>query len=353
MLNPTILHELTNDLKALVTKHLDSIPTPLEVLKHISSIAEVEAANILLHKRLRQDIFQLFCSEDDAGAFADKQNIPGGTRSLNAEGERLLRLARVKTYHHARTCSQFYTEVVIEFSLNNFNSYDFGALEEENGCYTSITKEEELQPRLRHNIPILVKVVYDEQIKSGCRPSSTPEAGQVRAAEDAESEEGSVGQQGHRPARRSALEDPCKSVSLSISATYGPARCDQVQIVDFQLLTAGHSPSTEKVLVTDHDSDSHSNSVLDSSSELDFKSAPNSSPEGLNEEGDKEGGKEGEGGEEGDEEGDKEGGKEGEGVRDGDEEGADFYFVNVSTDALGKVARRGVPLLTIDGDYYL
>lgn len=208
---------LSDDIRALVAKYGDT-HEPCDILKKVSTLCELELSNITLHKRLDDDVFELFDKEDEE-AMKVKHRLSG--------------LVRVVSYHTASTCSQFVIESEIEFAEWNLSISDVGSLSAE--------------------LPL-------NEAKNGKKRSKSSSAvGAVTMPVDSvrlyyQYNEQSVGS-ADRPPGVSVLESPCKTINLTVSMARGAAGLDKCVVVDFEMLTAKHSPSENQIPLNHNNSD--------------------------------------------------------------------------------------------------
>ena len=304
------------ELQQLVSKYAD-MSTPVDFLRALSQAAKLEEANILLHERMARDVYTIFGKAEEGGEM------------VSETGKKLLSSSKVTHYHHASSTLVFHTEAEVQFNMADEQASN----KRKRGKAESSAIDE----------PVFVKVHFSEQTLgagSGTEPGSTIREKGV-----------------------SVLEAPYKSINLIISMRRGHAGLDQATVVDFQLLTSGRSPSTQRISLQELKAQ---NPEMDDEEE---KEGENSEAE---EDGDESGGesecsggdgKEGEGVEEewefehpecdeseGEDEGegeeeDGESSEGSEGSSNGEDDAsqsdeydtADYYNVNVDTEALTQV----------------
>lgn len=198
---------LSEDIRALVAKYGDT-HDPSDILKKVSTLCEIELSNIALHKRLDDDVFELFDKENE-----DEMKMK----------HRLTSLARVISHHTASSCSQFVIESVIEFSEDNLTIQDVGSLR----ALPAVEKSNKRKSRAHIMQVDCVRLYYEYNEQS------------VGSAE--------------RAPGQSVLESPCKTINLTISMSRGAAGLDKCVVIDFEMLTAKFSPSENQVLLNSND----------------------------------------------------------------------------------------------------
>jgi hypothetical protein len=202
-----------DDIRTLVLKH-ESNMEPLEILRKIQTIAELEASNLILHKRLQDDVFDIFEKDDES-------------HRLIGDGDRLCSLSRVIMHQSNRSCSQFSCEVTIELSESNITKQDVGVpskpIESIKKAYQSRKKRKTYKEMSEDSVSLMYSFseisVSDQKRENGV----------------------------------SVIESPCRTINLTISMSRGRSGVDKCTLVDFQLLTASFSPSDEQILLRGDD----------------------------------------------------------------------------------------------------
>lgn len=198
--------------------------------------------------RLDQNIYEVFEK--------DENNI-----ELINKGKLIKDNCRVIYVHKAKTCQQYYNEVIIEFSFTEqvnkcridlhkaSNSKDESktSIQGVNNLNISDTahtnshkrKSEEmrkgsLQQLKHHSIapPTLFKLKYifnEHSVDSNISATNRDDLG-----------------------KSSVMEYPAKSINLTISISHGAASLDEMVVIDFQMLTASFSPSAQRILINQH-----------------------------------------------------------------------------------------------------
>jgi cobalamin biosynthesis protein CobT len=182
----------------------------------------------LLHERIKQDGFEIF-EKDSIGNLSD-------------EGKRLLNLSKVKYYRTIQSINQFLHEAIVEFSTLNLQNKQNNSID--NNVSENITERSMKRKSLRNVTPkfiepIFIKYLYEEIIVNEERDSNL-----------------------------SALESPYKRITLSIamdataSGVDSQGKSSSSVILNFEMLTAKHSPSASRILIqndNDDDDDDDSN----------------------------------------------------------------------------------------------
>lgn len=321
---------IINELESLIRKYED-VCTPLDLLRMIGSVAKLEEANILLHDRMKRDVFSLFGKSED------------GTMLSNT-GSRLMLLSRVTKYHTAHSCNQFHVDATVEFAESNAFTNKKAETDNNGKMSSGKRRRDEPAPTLVLHEPVYLQYLFTEQT-----------VGTGSGTGDVRREKGV-----------SVMESPYKSINLTITMCRGAGGVDKATLLDFQLLTAGCSPSDQQISLQDlmdgqQMQDDDEGSINDENEESDKCS--NDGSEGDGDEGGAAGpvdgcGGEGESGGEDDADSaaggsdsdsrtdSKEGletgeeGGEGEEGEEGEleEDTADYYNVNVSSEALAQVS---------------
>ena len=191
---------ISQELQQLVSKYAD-MSTPVDFLRALSQAAKLEEANILLHERMARDVYTIFGKAEEGGEM------------VSETGKKLLSSSKVTHYHHASSTLVFHTEAEVQFNMADEQASN----KRKRGKAESSAIDE----------PVFVKVHFSEQTLgagSGTEPGSAIREKGV-----------------------SVLEAPYKSINLIISMRRGHAGLDQATVVDFQLLTSGRSPSTQRI----------------------------------------------------------------------------------------------------------
>ena len=228
---------LADAIRALV-KQYSEVSAPVEVLRALSALTQLEEANIVLHDRMKKDIYELFGKDES-------------NQMVSATGKNLMVSSRVKSLHSARTCAQYFTDAVVEFSAGNITRRDFGDSEEEEERDVTATgtkakkgkrKIAEVSSNVTLAEPVYLRYQFNEQLVA----AST---GTDRQEDDNGESEGSIsnGKRTNRGKGVSVMEAPCKSINLTITASRGAAGLQPQTLLDFQMLTAGHSPSEQQL----------------------------------------------------------------------------------------------------------
>lgn len=315
--------DILSEIAQLVKKYED-VSSPVDLLHCISESARMEEANLLLGERLKRDVYSLFGKDDD------------GVMASNS-GRALLEGARVTKLHTAKTCNVYHIDAEVQFRLPASSD---SAIGKRKASPSAASAPEEL---------VSVRYQYSEQtVASGSGTHSL---------------------QGFREKGVTVIESPYKSINLIVSASRGAAGLDAQNVVDFQLLTAGCSPSDQQVSLQDmmgaggddgNGSEGSADSEGSDGGEEEGSGGEGSDGEeggeGMEEEDSEEGSEEGGDCEQGSEEGSAEGSEgasEGEQAEEGEDgvDTADYFSVQVSVEALAEVrdAVRGAvqtPLLT-------
>lgn len=206
---------LLEDVRALVLKY-ESTMEPLDVLRKVQKISELESCNIALHKRLQDDVFDIF--EKDCE-----------TNQLIGDGDRLCKLSRIVSQNSTKTNAQFSSEGVLELSELNKYKIDFG-------------------------LPSVQPSVFNVQTKNKKRKIIRTEMMQDSVNLIYSFNELSVSES-KREINMSVVESPCRSINLTISMSRGRSGMDECTLVDFQMLTASFSPSNVQILLSDKEND--------------------------------------------------------------------------------------------------
>ena len=271
--------QIKTEIANLLRKY-EEVSSPTDILRALGDAARLEEAQIHLCDRIRKDVYTLF-GKDEEGNWQSES------------GKRLLQNALVKKFYTAHTCSTYYIDAEVQFG-SNFS-----------GISTTL---DEKYLENENSEPINIRYQYNEQtVGAGSGTSST--AGSFR-------EKGVT-----------VMEAPYKSINLIVSASRGAGGLDQTTIIDFQLLTAGCSPSEQQVSLRSVMQDGGDGTDSDGqvSDGDDCSSSDNEEGgEGMSEDD--------VGSEEEDQE-DQEAGEE----EEGREDCADYYSTNVSIPALSQV----------------
>ena len=279
--------QIKTEIANLLRKY-EEVSSPTDILRALGDAARLEEAQIHLCDRIRKDVYTLF-GKDEEGNWQSES------------GKRLLQNALVKKFYTAHTCSTYYIDAEVQFG-SNFS-----------GISTTL---DEKYLENENSEPINIRYQYNEQtVGAGSGTSST--AGSFR-------EKGVT-----------VMEAPYKSINLIVSASRGAGGLDQTTIIDFQLLTAGCSPSEQQVSLRSVMQDGGDGTDSDGqvSDGDDCSSSDNEEGgEGMSEDD--------VGSEEEDQE-DQEAGEE----EEGQEDCADYYSTNVSIPALSQVNALIFPCL--------
>lgn len=284
--------QIRTEISNLLRKY-EEVSSPTDILRTLGDAARLEEAQIHLCDRIRKDVYTLF-GKDEKGNWQSES------------GKRLLQNALVKKFYTAHTCSTYYIDAEIQFG-SNFS-----------GISTTL---DEKYLENENSEPINIRYQYNEQtVGAGSGTSST--AGSFR-------EKGVT-----------VMEAPYKSINLIVSASRGAGGLDQITIIDFQLLTAGCSPSEQQVSLRSvmqdggdgTDSDDQTSDGEDCSSDGSEQMDDTEERGECISEGDV-------GSEDGEE--DQEAGEE----EEGQEDCADYYSTNVSIPALSQVNTLIFPCL--------
>ena len=279
--------QIKTEIANLLRKY-EEVSSPTDILRALGDAARLEEAQIHLCDRIRKDVYTLF-GKDEEGNWQSES------------GKRLLQNALVKKFYTAHTCSTYYIDAEVQFG-SNFS-----------GISTTL---DEKYLENENSEPINIRYQYNEQtVGAGSGTSST--AGSFR-------EKGVT-----------VMEAPYKSINLIVSASRGAGGLDQTTIIDFQLLTAGCSPSEQQVSLRSVMQDGGDGTDSDGqvSDGDDCSSSDNEEGgEGMSEDD--------VGSEEEDQE-DQEAGEE----EEGREDCADYYSTNVSIPALSQVNALIFPCL--------
>jgi len=312
---------ISQELQQLVSKYAD-MSTPVDFLRALSQAAKLEEANILLHERMARDVYTIFGKTEDSGEM------------VSETGKKLLSSSKVIHFHQASSTLVFHTEAEVQFNM----AEDQASSKRKRGKVATSAIDE----------PVFLKVHFSEQTLgagSGTEPGSATREKGV-----------------------SVLEAPYKSINLIISMRRGHAGLDQATVVDFQLLTSGRSPSTQRISLQElkaqnPEMDDEEGENCEEDSNGSCGDSERSDGEGVNGAGDEKDGdgveeewefehpecedSEGEEGEEEEEEEDEDSegsegssnGKDDDGSSQSDEyDTADYYNVNVDTEALTLVS---------------
>ena len=271
--------QIKTEIANLLRKY-EEVSSPTDILRALGDAARLEEAQIHLCDRIRKDVYTLF-GKDEEGNWQSES------------GKRLLQNALVKKFYTAHTCSTYYIDAEVQFG-SNFS-----------GISTTL---DEKYLENENSEPINIRYQYNEQtVGAGSGTSSTV---------------GSFREKGV-----TVMEAPYKSINLIVSASRGAGGLDQTTIIDFQLLTAGCSPSEQQVSLRSVMQDGGDGTDSDGqvSDGDDCSSSDNEEGgEGMSEDD--------VGSEEEDQE-DQEAGEE----EEGQEDCADYYSTNVSIPALSQV----------------
>ena len=279
--------QIKTEIANLLRKY-EEVSSPTDILRALGDAARLEEAQIHLCDRIRKDVYTLF-GKDEEGNWQSES------------GKRLLQNALVKKFYTAHTCSTYYIDAEVQFG-SNFS-----------GISTTL---DEKYLENENSEPINIRYQYNEQtVGAGSGTSST--AGSFR-------EKGVT-----------VMEAPYKSINLIVSASRGAGGLDQTTIIDFQLLTAGCSPSEQQVSLRSVMQDGGDGT--DSDGQVSDGDDCSSSD---NEEGEEGMSEDDVGSEEEDQE-DQEAGEE----EEGQEDCADYYSTNVSIPALSQVNALIFPCL--------
>ena len=274
----TSIH-IKTEIANLLRKY-EEVSSPTDILRALGDAARLEEAQIHLCDRIRKDVYTLF-GKDEEGNWQSES------------GKRLLQNALVKKFYTAHTCSTYYIDAEVQFG-SNFS-----------GISTTL---DEKYLENENSEPINIRYQYNEQtVGAGSGTSSTV---------------GSFREKGV-----TVMEAPYKSINLIVSASRGAGGLDQTTIIDFQLLTAGCSPSEQQVSLRSVMQDGGDGT--DSDGQVSDGDDCSSSD---NEEGEEGMSEDDVGSEEEDQE-DQEAGEE----EEGQEDCADYYSTNVSIPALSQV----------------
>jgi hypothetical protein len=201
---------MKSEIAQLLAKY-ENLHSHADILHVLAETAKLEEATLILKERLKKDVYELFEKNDD-GVMESKT------------GQQLLAGVSVEKLSVARTCSVFQTDAEVRFWTKaeatdekpNKNKRKVGASMGDLGSLEEIVN---------------VKYTYSEQTVGAS--SGTNSAKNFR-------EKGV-----------SVMEAPYKSINLIVSISRGEAGLDAHNLVDFQLLTAGCTPSEHRVSVQD------------------------------------------------------------------------------------------------------
>jgi hypothetical protein len=372
---------LAKDINALLKQYSDE-SSPIEVLRAIVESAKLQEATLCLHERIKRDNYSLF-----------KRNDIGQLSSLFAL--KLMNSSRVKHIHIAQTCSVYHVDATIEFlakpkSRNSSSNGDKDTKEtkpdvvgkkrkvKDSAVSTkkkAVVKEEddEEEEETEGGVDtsssalfegVYLRFQYSETTVSGASQStgtenSTDYDGDTNSAHSSVRSANANGDclrrapLQHRARGESVMEAPYKNINLIVSASRGAGGLQGCTVVDFQLLTAGPSPSAQQVNLQD---------VVRQRQLQQQEEEEGEEDEAGKEEEDEGGEEEDEGGEEEEDEGGEEDcsvsiseSRQEAYYRDEDEDGdegeeteedeSDYYSANVSVDALRQVRRAGIRLM--------
>jgi hypothetical protein len=270
---------LAKDINALLKQYSDE-SSPIEVLRAIVESAKLQEATLCLHERIKRDNYSLF-----------KRNDLGQLSSLFAL--KLMNSSRVKHMHIAQTCSVYHVDATIEFlakpkSRNSSSNGDKDTKEtkpdvvgkkrkvKDSAVSTkkkAVVKEEddEEEEETEGGVDtsssalfegVYLRFQYSETTVSGASQStgtenSTDYDGDTNSAHSSVRSANANGDRlrrtplQHRARGESVMEAPYKNINLIVSASRGAAGLQRCTVVDFQLLTAGPSPSAQQVNLQD------------------------------------------------------------------------------------------------------
>jgi hypothetical protein len=379
---------LTKDINALLKQYSDQ-SSPIEVLRAIVESAKLQEATLCLHERIKRDNYSLF-----------KRNDLGQLSSLFAL--KLMNSSRVKHIHIAQTCSVYHVDATIEFLAKpkSRNSSSNGVKETKETKPNVVGKkrkvkdsavstkkkavvkgeeeddeeEEETEGGVDTSSSALFEGVYlrfqySETTVSGASQSTGTEHSAGDEADDGDSDgdtnstcsrvcsvdgahlsESKKHKQKplqHRARGESVMEAPYKNINLIVSASRGAGGLQGCMVVDFQLLSAGPSPSAQQVSLQDAVRQQQQQQQQEEEEGDDGEDEDSEGAEGEEEE------------EEGEEEEEEEecsvsvsesrqeaydqnsDGEEGDEVEETEVDESDYYSANVSVDALRQVRRVG------------
>lgn len=190
--------------------------------------------------RMDQNIYEIFEKDDF---------------ELIGLGRLLKDISRVVYVHRAKTCLQYYNEAVIEFSTSNHyndtNTSEAVVLDTNNMNHIRKRKLKDLKgnhlvQKSKDNLPTLFKLKYIFNEHTIDNTISTS----------------------NRPCGVSVMQNPTKSINLTIYSYHGIASLDEVVVIDFQMLTASFSPSNERILIDQmiNDDDNNNDNISCSNS---------------------------------------------------------------------------------------
>jgi hypothetical protein len=201
---------MKSEIAQLLAKY-ENLHSHADILHVLAETAKLGETTLILKERLKKDVYELFEKNDD-GVMESKT------------GQQLLAGVSVEKLSVARTCSVFQTDAEVRFWTKaeatdekpNKNKRKVCASMEDVGSVKEIVN---------------MKYTYSEQTVGAS--SGTNSAKNFR-------EKGV-----------SVMEAPYKSINLIVSISRGEAGLDAQNLVDFQLLTAGCTPSEHQVSVQD------------------------------------------------------------------------------------------------------
>jgi hypothetical protein len=198
------------EIARLVAKY-ENVHSHADILHILAETAKLEEANLVLKERLKKDVYGLFEKSDDG--FIESKT-----------GRELLAGVSVQKLSVARTCSVFQTDADVRFWPTTDDTND----------YTNKNKRK-----------VSASLGYDGSAKEIVNLRYTYSEQTVGASS------GTNSAKNFRENGVSVMEAPYKSINLIVSISRGEAGLDAQNLVDFQLLTAGCTPSDHQVSVQD------------------------------------------------------------------------------------------------------
>ena len=208
---------IAKDIAELLKKYQDE-HSDVEILRTLATVAKLQESNILLKDRLRKDLYSLF-EKDENGTMTSQS------------GRELLENVTVKKHQVAQTCLVYQIDAEVQFDFSQATSTD-KTIKNKSSKRSAEAMLESPSSNSKEGADIVnLKYHYSEQtVGAGSGTNSSRET---------------------RDEGVTVIEAPYKSINLIIAMSRGLAGLEPENVLDFQLLTAGCSPSSQQVSLQD------------------------------------------------------------------------------------------------------
>lgn len=194
-----------NEIRQLCGKYEEKYE-PLELLRRISQVAELQIATIIWHDRLKQNQYEIF-------------HVDPTTRDLSGDGKLLSEFSRIALFRTSHTQYEYVVEAELEFSMMNLMLNQPETDADTRKRYSGAASD-----------AIRVKYEYSEVTFIENQASKTANDDKVRTQDE-------------------VIHEPSKTISLKISIQESPAAAF-TPAVDFEMMTAGQTPAVNRLLLS-------------------------------------------------------------------------------------------------------